>query len=553
MIYLNTLPNLTFSRKKYRMAKVLPLGSKGVIAFPGISDINLLAKYMKDTITEFQNHYISTGYVSVYTPRTISETITGTKIYTQADQKRSYAMFKSVLEDKVKNYFNNITNYTKHNILLDTSTLEKQLFAKVKKTNDGAPLSLIKVYLNYIKEVTPDYLHYNLILPITDDMKVPLSATSLTNSAYKNHSTVIWYLLHCLHFNFDETFELLKGFNICFVSTAGIANFDMTATTALIISGKITPEGLLKKLLVTVNRVHTGTVIIGDDADDEENKHILLEDDDGELYDDEETTNNFINTHIDEVKESDMTLMGQHVKSVVNQPDENKRALASAMLTEIKNNIQKNSTNIIHAKEQKIIDNIPAVGVGKQSIEDLNQQLAIAKVKTITYPVTTIDNLNESKFANMNQTYDKIQKNIHIKKIAEHFSKLPVPLYIQKIEVNDISTDLEYLDEYKFTFKDRDALQHTLTLHIPKTLDGKFYYLSGSKKMLSNQFVSLPITKVGEDVIVTANYNKVFISYKGDKYISASEAKLISSIKKANPDDIDDKIVLGDYYEDNLL
>ena len=75
---------------------------------------------------------------------------------------------------------------------------------------------------------------------------------------------------------------------------------------------------------------------------------------------------------------------------------------------------------------------------------------------------------------------------------------------------------------------------------MPKLTKNGFVYLNGQKSVLTKQLCSLPITKVKDDVIITATYNKVFMSYRGGKYLTPNQSRLMRAL-----DSIDKTIATG--------
>lgn len=129
------------------------------------------------------------------------------------------------------------------------------------------------------------------------------------------------------------------------------------------------------------------------------------------------------------------------------------------------------------------------------------------------------------KFPNMEENYDI---DADIVRVFESFSRVSNPLYIRDISVIDNSTSEDVVDTYTVKYESGTGDRFTVTIDIPKFIDGKYLKLRGNRKELPNQLFLMPVIKTGEDrVQIVSNYRKIFIYRFGE-----SSGKSIVSCNK---------------------
>jgi hypothetical protein len=91
-----------------------------------------------------------------------------------------------------------------------------------------------------------------------------------------------------------------------------------------------------------------------------------------------------------------------------------------------------------------------------------------------------------------------------------------IPIFVDHIDIQDASTPKKRVDLLTVRFIMPNGRPQVMKQQVPKVSADGYLFLNGSKKLISNQILPLPITKVissGEDVVrFSTNYNKIFIS-----------------------------------------
>lgn len=86
------------------------------------------------------------------------------------------------------------------------------------------------------------------------------------------------------------------------------------------------------------------------------------------------------------------------------------------------------------------------------------------------------------------------------------------PLYLYDLQVEDTSTSEDAVETYTAKYESVDGKRFTITVDIPKFIDGKYMLLRGNRKCISNQLFLMPIIKTDVDTVqVVSCYNKIFI------------------------------------------
>lgn len=93
-----------------------------------------------------------------------------------------------------------------------------------------------------------------------------------------------------------------------------------------------------------------------------------------------------------------------------------------------------------------------------------------------------------------------------------------VPVFINKIDMEDSSDSQSQKDTIKVQLKDDKNITHNITIDVPKVYDGKYIKVNGGKKIIQKQLVMLPIVKTKPtEVWITTNYNKIIMERFGRK------------------------------------
>ena len=127
-------------------------------------------------------------------------------------------------------------------------------------------------------------------------------------------------------------------------------------------------------------------------------------------------------------------------------------------------------------------------------------------------------------------------------------SEKSYPISIIDIELEDTSTNLDYVYTYTVKTEDGFGKRSTLKFDIPRFKNNRFMRLGGNDKTISGQLVLLPCIKTEEDAVqCISNYNKIFIYRHGQKGRSFSYTdRLLKTLKKMENGNSKIKIISGD-------
>lgn len=180
-----------------------------------------------------------------------------------------------------------------------------------------------------------------------------------------------------------------------------------------------------------------------------------------------------------------------------------------------------------------------------KSVKEMIETPKEKELKSSAIPVHSInDEWNDIKFVNFGKEYD-IDKDIM--KILHCFAEKDYPVVVKSVEVEDTSTNQDYIDTYTVEMEDTNGKRFTLKFDVPKFKNNRFLKLRGNEKVISGQLMNLPCIKTDEDSVqLVSNYNKVFIRRyggAGGKVYPVSD-RLIKALRKYDGNKL--KISFGD-------
>lgn len=181
---------------------------------------------------------------------------------------------------------------------------------------------------------------------------------------------------------------------------------------------------------------------------------------------------------------------------------------------------------------KKLNTNFMASTVKGDKVSDI-----LEKKKEDELPSTElkIDSINEEwkdmKFMNFQNAYNI---NDDIIRIIDNLSKLSYPIGIIKVDVEDTSTVMDYVDTYTVNCEDSFGKRFTLKFDIPQFVNNRFMRLRGNDKTISGQLPLIPCIKTDDDTTqIVTNYNKVFIRRYGTKGRSLPTTdRLLKTLRK---------------------
>lgn len=187
-------------------------------------------------------------------------------------------------------------------------------------------------------------------------------------------------------------------------------------------------------------------------------------------------------------------------------------------------------------RNEKLIEEQKKVQFEGQTIEDILNQPRIGKIEEldISDKVNTPNvNVTKIKFTNFEKSYNKQNyKQDTLSCFTALSQKKDLPVYIRKIETRDHSDSMNQLETITVHMEDANRVRHTITVDVPKFIDGHYMYLQGNKKELVHQKFLKPVVKIRPDTVqVCTNYKKIFM-YRYGKSVSPKIEVFKKFIKK---------------------
>lgn len=589
MIYVNKLMNLFPTNQIVRENMNTPVNSGSIFIYP-YDPVDRLVYIINDTYSIFNKHFAINKTVNVYVPKYVKSTANTIKYLNKVDQNAISHLIKSKCES-IDIVNTSPPSVGVRSLFYDVSTIVTSIKRKIKLATDDCVLDALNLFIEAFNEFRDTHTHRYLLISLDGSVGVPIpdSRADITSKLYKNGFDFLRFFIYALNKNESYIRDIFKDIIIIFSSKNKIFKLDFSALPPY---NKEKDGNLMNQLLIAIKKTATITADIPDNLKEQENiidrekeklkkpEHIksildranktgIINMDEYEIVkpedkvkldavkDKDKFMNRKMNELLDKATDDKSTLMlDQYVKTVADNPDDVKAAIGATIIQDIKNEIIKKDTKITTPKEKKLVEKLDNVTIRDKDKVTVIQDFKNMKITPEKFQVEVTDqSITENSFVNFNKSYDKYVKNVHVKRIAKHFSKCDVPLYVQNIQIDDISDRFNYLEKYKFTFKDADGKQSTINIKMPKFINGKFLYMNGTKFVLYNQLVAFPVVKVGADVVVTTSRNKATLSYKGSKYISPTQAKLSKGLDKLDIDKNAYKGILsfGDYYTANVV
>lgn len=146
------------------------------------------------------------------------------------------------------------------------------------------------------------------------------------------------------------------------------------------------------------------------------------------------------------------------------------------------------------------------------------------KKKIVRNEIPNLNVVNKEVQTTMmvNDFDDSYLEKQYIDDIINTFSSfnddVDIPVYIDKINIEDTSDTQTAKDTLTVKLKDDKNTTHSVTIDIPKIFDGRYMMINGSKKTITKQLMMLPIVKTKpNEVWITTNINKIIMEVFGRK------------------------------------
>lgn len=207
--------------------------------------------------------------------------------------------------------------------------------------------------------------------------------------------------------------------------------------------------------------------------------------------------------------------------------------------------IDKKQLSKIQEKQSKVTVKVKDKEV---SLDSIKEEKEVDDIDIQEIKVNTLNTeVKKSTLKDLDRSYVQLQKDKDMYKILTSFNEDPeCPIYVTDIKRENSSTSFDKKETLTITFEDTNKKKHTVKIDVPLIIDNNFMYLNNGKKSIAKQLNVLPIIKVSPDeVIITTNYSKTYISRFGRK-INPNIDKLKKFILKDLPkDDKYFKIISG--------
>lgn len=194
--------------------------------------------------------------------------------------------------------------------------------------------------------------------------------------------------------------------------------------------------------------------------------------------------------------------------------------------------IERLNMNLVRDKlETKEIKNAREKMLKKFKVYDLSVAAEVAsktklEQKDFGFEVAPKAGFNKSRLINLEKAYKEKLSEVDEMNIFTFPANTSEPMFLTSIKKEDISDRENYMDRVTAIYTDPQGEEHKIVQDIPKILHNGNIFLLGSEKEITKQDAANPVMKCGEDVIITASYNKAFINLKG-KYPQRKNVKFI--------------------------
>lgn len=198
------------------------------------------------------------------------------------------------------------------------------------------------------------------------------------------------------------------------------------------------------------------------------------------------------------------------------------------------------------ARIAKLDDEYLEKKINGKTVKELVQPKEVEIKKDDRIKVSSIN--DEWKDVHFTEFQDAYDIDDDIAKILQSFSSKSYPVSVVDINVEDTSTNMDYVNTYTVKMEDGFGKRFTIKFDIPKFKNKRFMRLRGNEKTISGQLVLLPCQKTDNDTVqCVSNYKKIFLrrfGMQGKSYPAAD--KFIKTIRKMPLNKRNFKIYFGD-------
>lgn len=209
---------------------------------------------------------------------------------------------------------------------------------------------------------------------------------------------------------------------------------------------------------------------------------------------------------------------------------------------------------IVSDSERAALKRMSNVKINNQgrTIEDITTTTMDAKVEPYNLPIDSYNGYDTNTMHNYTESYNTQLREQDIINNLTHFSTAEVPLFVEKVTITDTSDKFNEKETVSVKFKDEDGNSFTVTMDTPKVYKGNRIKLNSSEKVIIGQLTYLPILKVNDSVIITTNYNKLFMEKRYGNGLTPQANKLLRALSKMDENKVNtDLITYGDFSNGN--
>ena len=191
-------------------------------------------------------------------------------------------------------------------------------------------------------------------------------------------------------------------------------------------------------------------------------------------------------------------------------------------------------------RETKMRENIGQIRLKSLNINAMKTITDIPKpppVRPLKITTTNRGAMQGSSFANMQEAYEEQMLDQDIVATFMTLKKLPEGFDVTNIDVEDISTPVSLMHNWKVSLVNRKTGSKShINIYVPKLMNGRFYY-NGTWNNIGKQDFPIPILKINQKrVMLTTNYNKIdIIRYDTKSLVDVS--LLLKAVASANKPD----------------
>lgn len=443
-------------------------------------------------------------------------------VYLPYKEKLFYGAVAKMWVDK--DYNNNVKDrknrgYTKvtymnpalsdYNGFIDYSIAIESLLSKAKYTLGNS----IGFWRSILKPIDLPH-HKKFLVFTTDNMRVKVNTiNSITAKNGLNSSNLYLNFLFNLKFHYEDMVNLLRESDYSLIFT--------DYRFSLYVDNKDIPDDhkeFYTNLFAMLRRMKTGIEIDPEEGDGE----FVEEDINNEEEQDIVTTELLdkvqkINEKGIKNKENILTLVNE--EEVADITSTNKKDQAAI----------ENAIRINHLITESRVRDLPAISERAKKVDKRykeikekhlteviaeleNNEMNLIEKKEV--PVSKVKEYSEFKIENMDKQYEATAKKARVE-MGDNISKGATPLFLSNYKEKEDETSVDNKCKsvsYTFQSPDNSKNSHSFTVRVPELRDGKFLHINGSDKVMVRQKMTLPITRLGNEVLFSSYFGKVFIS-----------------------------------------